>query len=223
MRDPYEVLGLSHNATDEEVTKAYRALAKKYHPDLNPDPQAAEKMKEINAAYDLIKSGQAYSYQQQSANYGYQDPREYAWGPFSFYDFTGFNQRQQNYSDLDVATNFIQNRQFQQALNVLNGIEVHDARWHCLSALAHYGLNNRVTALEHIEKACSYEPDNAQYQQLRNIIKNGRGNYQTHSSNFSRPFSKIRSPLLRSIFLVLLCSFCSGHNIGCWPCICCFL
>ena len=67
MKDPYEVLGISRGASDEEVTKAYRKLAKKYHPDLNPDdPVAAEKMAEINAAYDMIKSGKADS----SAGYG---------------------------------------------------------------------------------------------------------------------------------------------------------
>ena len=58
--DPYKVLGVSPNASEEEITKAYRRLAKKYHPDLNPgDAAAAEKMSEINAAYDMIKSGKA--------------------------------------------------------------------------------------------------------------------------------------------------------------------
>ena len=58
--DPYKVLGVPHGASEEECAKAYRKLAKKYHPDLNPgDETAAKKMAEINAAFDQIKSGNA--------------------------------------------------------------------------------------------------------------------------------------------------------------------
>ena len=74
-RDPYEVLGVSHDATDEEIKTAYRRLAKKYHPDRNPGNQAAaEKMNEINAAYDAIKSGEARrgAYGQGGYQQGYQ-------------------------------------------------------------------------------------------------------------------------------------------------------
>lgn len=81
MKDPYEVLGVPHGASEEEVTKAYRKLAKKYHPDLNPgDEAAAQKMSEINDAYDRIKKGDvgvrsSYSRtagpQQGNAQYGY--------------------------------------------------------------------------------------------------------------------------------------------------------
>ena len=64
-QDPYKVLGVSRDASDEEIKKAYRELTKKYHPDLNPDdPTAAQKMSEINAAYDQIKNPQAYTRQQ---------------------------------------------------------------------------------------------------------------------------------------------------------------
>lgn len=69
MNDPYSVLGVSKNASEDEIKRAYRQLAKKYHPDLNPgDPEAARKMNEINAAYEQIKNpGQT------NAAYGYGD------------------------------------------------------------------------------------------------------------------------------------------------------
>ena len=58
MNDPYAVLGVSKNATDDEIKDAYRKLARKYHPDNYTDNPlsdlAGEKMKEINEAYDTI-------------------------------------------------------------------------------------------------------------------------------------------------------------------------
>lgn len=57
-RDPFEVLGVQHGAEKAVVTAAYKALAKQYHPDLNPgDAQAAERMKEMNDAYTAIRAG----------------------------------------------------------------------------------------------------------------------------------------------------------------------
>ena len=85
--DPYKVLGVSPGATDEEIKKAHRTLAKKYHPDLNPgNAYAAEKMNEVNAAYDiLMKPGQeryrqAYTYSTERTYTGqsaYTDQRTY--------------------------------------------------------------------------------------------------------------------------------------------------
>ena len=63
MNDPYKVLGVSSNATDDEIKKAYRELARKYHPDKYRDSDladlASEKMKEINAAYEEIQKMRA--------------------------------------------------------------------------------------------------------------------------------------------------------------------
>src|ERR671929_1284681 len=55
MRDPYEVLGVPRSASEAEIKKAYRKLAKKFHPDTNKsDPKAKEKFAEVSAAYDLL-------------------------------------------------------------------------------------------------------------------------------------------------------------------------
>ena len=61
IQDPYHILGVTGDATQEEVKKAYRKLAKKYHPDLHPDdPDASRKMNEINEAYDMLQHPEKY-------------------------------------------------------------------------------------------------------------------------------------------------------------------
>ena len=83
--DPYQVLGVSPNASEDEIRQAYRRLAKQYHPDLNPgDKTAAQKMNEINAAYDAIKNPQAYRQQQaqQQAQQQYSQSGYQEYNPF---------------------------------------------------------------------------------------------------------------------------------------------
>ena len=97
-RDPYTVLGLNPGASNDEVKAAYRSLAKKYHPDLNPGSKEAEKkMKEINEAYDIIVSGryQAGTY---SASGSGRASSGYGAGYGNFYG-QSYGAHQSNYSD----------------------------------------------------------------------------------------------------------------------------
>jgi molecular chaperone DnaJ len=111
VKDPYQVLGVSPDASDEEIKKAYRDLTKKYHPDLNPgDESAAEKMHDVNAAYDAIKNGTA---QQQTWDGG---AAQQAYGPYGWagYSTGGFNpytwyqqeQRRTERSEYTAARNY---------------------------------------------------------------------------------------------------------------------
>ena len=119
MTDPYSVLGLSPGASDEEVKKAYKRLAKKYHPDIaGNSEEAARRMQEINAAYDqIINHRSDWQYQQQrsssySSAYGSDEPIE-----------------------MQAAVNYINARRFMEALNTLYSIPEgkRSGRWYFLS------------------------------------------------------------------------------------------
>lgn len=218
MRDPYEVLGVTRNASEDEINKAYRRLAKQYHPDLNPGNQeAADRMSEINAAYDAIKSGDADRvYQQQSQTYSNPYTQSgFSYGPFNFYDFTGFAQRQQSYSDLDRIRMMLSQGQYRTALDALAKVSVHDAEWYYLSAYANYYMGNRVTALEHAEKACKYEPYNQEYHQLLNAIRSGRKAYRQRTYNYSSRSSHF---FLSWLIMQILCLVFGGGSFCYYPC-----
>ena len=183
IEDPYKVLGVSPNASDDEIKQAYRRLAKKYHPDRNPgDAEAAKKMQKINAAYEQIKNPQPY---QSAGSQGYSGYGSYGYGYGPFRD-PYRARREQDTGDRyqQSAYQYILYGRYQEALNVLNSTAERNARWYYLSALANDGLGNQVTALEHIRRAVSMEPDNMEYLQTLEDIQNGGAAYRRQAGSF---------------------------------------
>ncbi|MBR3683925.1 MAG: J domain-containing protein [Lachnospiraceae bacterium] len=199
MSDPYKVLGVSRDASDEEIKKAYRKLSRMYHPDSNvnnPNADKAEaKFKEVQAAYDQIQREKDGIYED-SASGGYSGYSGYGgfggFGGFGSYgSYGGFGGRTQEteYSnDMKAAVHYIKNGYYREALNVLSGISNRDGFWYYCSAIANAGAGNNVTALEHARRAVAIEPDNQQYQILLSRLENGDGWYRDMSGGFGRGF-----------------------------------
>ena len=232
MRDPYEVLGVSRDASDDDLKKAYRKLAKQYHPDVNPgDKTAEEKMKEINAAYDAIKNGTANQYSAQGGaagqggyggygyggysgygGYGQSGWQTYTWDPFR--GWTAYGSQQQTRQDpeetneLRAARNYIAARHYAEALHVLSNIADRTAKWYYYSAIANAGQGNRILALEHARQACKMDPGNAEYETYLDELERG-GNAYRQAGGYSQGMSLGRycTSMCFSYLLFRLCCF----------------
>lgn len=162
--DPYKVLGVSPTATDEEVKQAYRALAKKYHPDNyvnNPIADlAAEKMKEINTAYDTImqiRSGAAS---------GGGDPAH-----------TGYRSTASSPQYATIRS-YISSGNLDAADALLEQIESRDAEWFFLKGSVCYRRGWLDQARQYFQQAAAMDPDNLEYASANERLGRTRGVYR---------------------------------------------
>ena len=156
-RDPYEILGVTRNATEEEIKKAYRELAKKYHPDNYPDPNmaelAGEKMKEINEAYEYIKNN-----------------------PAGGYTGGGNAYNGSVYAEIRYLIN---NRSYVEADVKLDAIS-HDnrgAEWYFLKGCLLTQRGWFIDAQKYFETACRMDPQNEEYRQAADALRNSANGY----------------------------------------------
>lgn len=104
-RDYYEVLGVDKNVSDDDLKKAYRRLAKKYHPDANPDnkEEAEKKFKEVNEAYEVLSDKQKRSMYDR---FGHSGPNGYSSDFSGFSGFEGFSGFGDGGFDVDLGDIF---------------------------------------------------------------------------------------------------------------------
>lgn len=162
MTDPYKVLGVSENASDEEIKKAYRKLAKQYHPDNyvnNPLADlAAEKMKEINEAYDSIQKMRAAGGRSNSGS-GYS----------GYSDNSGFGR----------IRDLINKGRIDEAETLLSRMSDSErtAEWHFLMSLVYYRKGWMQDARNEINMACSMDQYNNEYRAFQQRM--GQGSAQS--------------------------------------------
>jgi len=219
MTDPYSVLGVDRNASDDDIKKAYRKLSRKYHPDANVNnpnrDQAEEKFKQIQQAYQQIQDERegrgSYS------SYGSSSSGSYSYGGWD--PFGGFYRQERTYSQsesdvrMQAAANYINSRHFAEALNVLSGIAERTAQWYYYSALANSGAGNNALAKQHAQTACQMEPGNAQYRSLEQQLSSGAGWYRGMGDMYGSPMDS--GDMCTKLCLAnLMCSMC-GPGVFC--------
>lgn len=176
MRDPYTVLGVSSNASDQEIKKAYRELARKYHPDNYVDNPLAdlaeEKMKEINEAYEAIqkqRSGGGGGSYQSSSSGGYQG---------------GYQQRQYSGNPTYARVrNLINMGDLNTADQLLNEMPQHGGEWYFLRGSIAYRRGWLDEAMQNYSLAVQMEPGNMEYRQALNMMQRGGQAYRPYASS----------------------------------------
>lgn len=160
-KDPYQILGIPRGASDEEIKKAYRELARKYHPDNyanNPlSDLVEEKMKEINEAYDAIQKERA------AGNNS---------GRYSSYTYSGI-------TSFEEARRLISEGRYSEAELIIDGAPAGDrgAEWNYLKGCLLIQRGFYFDAQNYIETACYLDPQNAEYREAKAKLRAQAGSF----------------------------------------------
>ncbi len=187
--DPYKVLGVNPNASDEEIKSAYRQLVKKYHPDNYADSPLAdlanEKMQEVNEAYDMIMKDRRGSASNGAG--GYNPNAQYA-GNANYSGNAGYGGQASSLGDI---RRLIQQNRLVEAEELLDGIPVRsrDGEWYFLKGTIFFQRGWLDDAMNHFSTACRLSPNNPEYRAAMNRMMwqqqgnmgSPNGSYRTNS------------------------------------------
>lgn len=172
MNDPYQILGVPETATDEEVKRAYRELARKYHPDNYHDNPLAdlaqEKMKEINAAYEEITKMRSGG-RSGGTSGGYGNYR----GSTGGYQQQYSSQSSSGSSVLQQVRIAINTGNISRAEALLANYSDHNAEWNFLRGAVCYRRGWMDEAKRYYQTACQMDPGNAEYRQALEFMERG--------------------------------------------------
>ena len=202
--DPYQILGVSPNADEDTIKKAYRNLSKQYHPDNNPGNKAAEeRFKTVQTAYeqimDMRKNGAYTSYRNMGNDSDYSS-------------FFGFNSgRNQTNADSDImrAAEMVRNGRYNEAISILDAIRLRSGDWYYLSAICRYHIGDNSTALEHARMAYQMNPQNPNYRDLVERMEGSASRYEDRYDSYDHSNS-ISDTCCRMIICNIGLNMCCG-------------
>lgn len=214
MQNPYEVLGVKEGTSKEEIKKAYRELAKKYHPDqygTNPlKDLAEEKMRELNEAYEyLMKNTSDSSYNSSYSNKTYdsnQNSGSYNSG------YTG------GYNDTPVYSTIrseIQRGNYRKAEETLNTVMNKDAEWYYLMGILHMKKGWHDSARNYLVTASNMNPSNVEYRDAVNNMTRKNNNYRDNYYGRRTNNDEMCDMCFKLWCLDSLCECTGGDLIGC--------
>ena len=208
MTDPYEILGITKGATEDEINTAYRNLVKKYHPDKyvgNPLADlAAEKIREINAAYDSVMNDLKNSKSQNTS------------GTYNYSNASSYNSAGQNSFDFNEIRRLINEGKINEAQNLLNRSPIRDAEWHFLMGMVLKNKGWYDMAYQHLNRASQLDPSNAEYRQARDGL--GFSGYEYRSMGNSAGDADCCNMCQGLICADCCCEMCGGNIIPCIGC-----